>query len=282
MDQTLDDVIKSKQAVAKAAAVAAKKRGGLAKHHQKRPQTSLHTGNAKNHATRHRQASAARDNSAVDSLGTAEQLGMSLGRTLVLDFHVSYVDVLVRRLDCNETDLGQGPSNSRCQPGMSYIPGLKSVLMPLPSGRQASRHRRARSANETASKRGLPAAAALPTVTIRNHSTSNQRHRHSHAAAASRLTNDNMLRRVNLGNRRQQHKQPHHPQHANDDDDTPPRLQAWEQHSLDHPTKFNLPDGTNFKISIEYDRHDDVCLLLDRVSSVVGINASSADVSLRQ
>ncbi|RQM26169.1 hypothetical protein B5M09_002680 [Aphanomyces astaci] len=199
MDQSLDDVIKSKQAVAKAAAVAAKKRGGLAKHHQKRPQTSLHAGNAKNHATRHRHASAARDNSAVDSLGTAEQLGMSLGRTLVLDFH----------------------------------------------------------------KRGLPAAAALPTVTIRNHSTSNQRHRHSHAAAASRPTNDNMLRRVNLGNRRQQHKQPHHPQHANDDDDTPPRLQAWEQHSLDHPTKFNLPDGTNFKISIEYDRHDDVCLLCD-------------------
>ncbi|RHY94766.1 hypothetical protein DYB35_002310 [Aphanomyces astaci] len=238
MDQSLDDVIKSKQAVAKAAAVAAKKRGGLAKHHQKRPQTLLHAGIAKNHATRHRQASAARDNSAVDSLGTAEQLGMSLGRTLVLDFHVSYIDVLVRRLDCNETDLGQGPSNSRCQPGMSYIPGLKS-------------------------KRGLPAAAALPTVTIRNHSTSNQRHRHSHAAAASRPTNDNMLRRVNLGNRRQQHKQPHHHQHANDDDNTPPRLQAWEQHSLDHPTKFNLPDGTNFKISIEYDRHDDVCLLCD-------------------
>ncbi|RHZ23560.1 hypothetical protein DYB37_005229 [Aphanomyces astaci] len=206
MDQSLDDVIKSKQAVAKAAAVAAKKRGGLAKHHQKRPQTLLHAGIAKNHATRHRQASAARDNSAVDSLGTAEQLGMSLGRTLVLDFHVSYIDVL---------------------------------------------------------KRGLPAAAALPTVTIRNHSTSNQRHRHSHAAAASRPTNDNMLRRVNLGNRRQQHKQPHHHQHANDDDNTPPRLQAWEQHSLDHPTKFNLPDGTNFKISIEYDRHDDVCLLCD-------------------
>ncbi|ETV84577.1 hypothetical protein H257_03745 [Aphanomyces astaci] len=242
MDQSLDDVIKSKQAVAKAAAVAAKKRGGLAKHHQKRPQTSLHAGNAKNHATRHRHASAARDNSAVDSLGTAEQLGMSL-------------DALIATKRTSVKARPTPVANQGAKLRATAVHGAQTK-------RQAYWNQ----------KRGLPAAAALPTVTIRNHSTSNQRHRHSHAAAASRPTNDNMLRRVNLGNRRQQHKQPHHPQHANDDDDTPPRLQAWEQHSLDHPTKFNLPDGTNFKISID----------LDRVSSVVGINASSADVSLRQ
>ncbi|KAG9413801.1 hypothetical protein AC1031_013015 [Aphanomyces cochlioides] len=201
MDQSLNEVIKSKQAV---------KRAPKIKEEPSSSQTLPSSGGG-------------------FSLGTSEQLGMSLD-DLIASKRTS-VKARVR----------------------APVQGAKQK-----AAVQIARTKRQASLNQ---KRGLAQKSQEPlNVTISNRPTTAR----TPAARrrASHLSN-NMLRRVNLG-KRQAAKKEGTPQ---------PKLLAWERHSRDHPAKFVLPQGTNFKISID----------LNRVNPVVGIDTAEVPaVSLRK
>ncbi|ETW00686.1 hypothetical protein H310_07246 [Aphanomyces invadans] len=246
MDQSLDDVIKSKRDATKAAK---RKQNAPNKTNKLDPVASFRGPKAQ--FAKHHHDTALDDDTL--SLGTAEQLGMSLD------------DLLAAKRPSPKT---------RPVPSATQAKLRNAAVQGAQAKRQASW-------NHT---RGLPgkphrATGSSLTVTIRNSKDKSHRQAagtHQRQPHTGRPASDNMLRRVNLGKRRKHRLHVADANEENNDESPPPRLQAWEQHSLEHPVRFTLPEGTNFKISIDS----------NRVHSVVGIDPSATSsgpgMSLRQ
>ncbi|KAF0682539.1 Aste57867_25337 [Aphanomyces stellatus] len=205
MDQSLDDLIKSKK-------------GNKQQHQNKR--------GIKPHGDVAAKASPAA--TSAFSLGTSEQLGMSLD------------DLIMKK---RESVKNRRPGKA----GAAVEGGKQRAAV------QVARTKRQATLNQ---KRGLPATTQTKSATNASVVT-------RVPAARRRATqlSTNMLRRVNLGKRQTNTKAT----------GAKPRLQAWEKHSLDHPKKFTLPEGGNFKVTID----------LNRVEKVVGLSGGSTK-SLRQ